>query len=168
MIIDNTYFVANNEALPADELGSILDAYINRFEPKILTKLLGYQLYKEFEVGFNAATPEQKWLDLANGADYTNDVLKRFDGLKLVSIAYVYYMYTKENKGHGTSIGIKLIDSENSTFADPAYKQSYSLNAIADINLQLREFIPAKNNAIADTYENYIPATYDKVNVFNI
>lgn len=169
MIIDNTYFAENNEALPSDELGSILTAYINKNEPVILTKLLGYELYKEFDAGFNEVAPTQKWLDLANGKDYrVNGVLKPFYGLKLVSIAYVYYKYTTENTGHGTSTGIKIVNSENSEFADPSYKQSYSLNDIAEINCQLREFIPTINSETVDTYENYMPNIYKKVNVFNI
>jgi hypothetical protein len=168
MIIDNTYFVARNESLPVDELGSILTAYINRYEPKILSKLLGYSLYKDFEAGFNAATPEQKWLDLANGSDYTyNGILKRFDGLKEVSVNYVYYKYSKENQGNNTSIGIKTTLSENSEETDPSYKQLYSLNYIADINCQLIEFINAKNEELADTYPNYIQGVFEKMTRFN-
>ena len=65
-------------------------------------------------------------------------------------------------------VGIKRTISENSEFADPKYKQSYSLNEIADINLQLREFIPSINALTPNTYENYIPGVYEKVNVWNL
>jgi len=169
MIIDNTVFVANNEALPAGDLGSILTTYIKDHEPDILSKLLGYQLYKEFDAGFNEAIQDQKWIDLATGSDYTyNGVLKRFKGAKIISRNYVYYKYILENSAMSSIVGIKRTTSENSQFASPAYKQSYALNGIERVNLQLREFIPSINSLTPDTYENYIAGVYETGNVWNL
>lgn len=163
-------FSGKNESLPVDEkVRDELNAYIDRFEPKILSELLGYELYKEFKAGIEAATPEQKWINLRDGADYRDscDVLSLFDGLKVASVAHIYYKFTKENQEFASEVGIKRIASQNSEGADPSRKQSIAINLASEINEQCKGFIEWSNNETPDTYENYIYIKRERITHFN-
>lgn len=158
-----------NQSLPIDKVSAVLQQYIDKYEPRILTRVLGYQLYKEFNVGLAEETPAEKWTELRDGAEYTyNDELKYFDGLKTLIVNYVYFKFVKEQSQFNTGVGIKSIDTENSQNTDASFKQVYAFNELVDINCQLNEFITAKNDEVANTYENYSYKEIHKVNEYNI
>lgn len=153
-----------NEALPIDTLGDALQKYINKYEPIILTRVLTYQLYKEFNTGISAETPDEKWTNLLNGAEYTyENELKYFEGVKIVIVNYVYFKYIKEQSQSNSGVGIKKVTTENSTDTDATFKQVFSYNEMVDINEQLKEFMSVNDNV----YDNYKYTEINKVNEYN-
>lgn len=158
-----------NQSLPIDKVSAVLQQYIDKYEPRILTRVLGYQLYKEFNTAIAGSSPAQKWIDLRDGSEYTySSELRYFDGLKTLTVNYVYFKFIKEQSQFNTGVGIKSINTENSENTDSSFKQVYAFNELVDINEQLYEFITAKNDEVADTYENYDYTEICKVNEFNI
>ena len=74
MIIDTSYFFGDllipqksQPTVNADLLG-----FIKKYEPKFLSELLGYGVYKDFIVGIADVSPAQKWVNLLQGAEYIN------------------------------------------------------------------------------------------------
>lgn len=170
-IIDNTYFV-RELSLPTDQIAAELTSYIDRFEPEILTKILGYDLKKAF-VDALAGTPDQKWIDLRDGKEYQQDsVYRKWRGFKNTTkeslIAnYVFYQYTIYGSEFNSTFGLKQVNSENSTFADYRRKQARVYNQMVDWISELDDFIQY-SNSITETYPNYEPEVIRKVNIFNI
>lgn len=74
MLIDYTYFYG---PLMVAQIGtaavqSNLQQYINRYEPRIMDLLLGYELYRDFKAGLIEDPVLQKWTDLLYGKEYTD------------------------------------------------------------------------------------------------
>lgn len=166
-IVQTTDFTLN-QSLPIDVIGNQLQVYINKYEPKILSKVLGYQLYKEFKAAIDAGAPiDAKWTNLRDGAEYTyNSIPEYFDGVKVIVVNYIYFKFIKENSQHASGVGIKRVNSENSENADPSYKMQLAYNEMVDVNELLYEFITAKNAEVTDTYEDFIPCTFEKITHF--
>lgn len=88
MLIDKSYFVGdldipNTGDLPVSER---VIWFIQKYESDFLQKLLGYPLYKVFIAGLNVtppATPEQRFIDILYGKEYTdlNGILRKWQGL---------------------------------------------------------------------------------------
>lgn len=53
---------------------SWLETELARIETELLEKLLGYQFYSDFISGLEVGSPEQKWKDLRDGAEYFTDL----------------------------------------------------------------------------------------------
>jgi hypothetical protein len=83
-LIDRTYFIgelnlAGTERAPVQE---VLDWFIAKYEPELLERLLGYDLYAAFKTGLTQSTIEQRWTDLLEGTTYTwGSRTKRWRGL---------------------------------------------------------------------------------------
>lgn len=89
-LIDSSYFVGaiNIPNTAKTEISERLTWFINKYEPRILTDILGYELYGAFKVGLQEGTVAQKWLDLLYGVDFTySSKLRRFKGLVSVDDA---------------------------------------------------------------------------------
>lgn len=73
-LIDRTYFVGElnipNASLAA--IGSAVDLFIETYEEKLLTEVLGYTLYKALKAGLQVVPVAQKWTDLIEGIEYTD------------------------------------------------------------------------------------------------
>lgn len=169
--IDNTYFV-NDIYLPTDECPD-LQTYIDTFEPEILIKILGYDLYKAYAAAI-AGTPDAKWTDLRDGKDYTSGgIYYHWRGFKntvkssLIAY-YVFYKYTILGMNTNSGLGIKVTNSENSQLTDKRFVQTYAYNKMVDIIAEMDKFILTTNSATANTYPNYYPECIRKVNIFNI
>ena len=69
------------------------------YQEYYLQKLLGNELYYEFDTGISLPTPDQKWLDLRDGADFTTSDGKNLKwlGLKNLLKFFVFYEYKKDN-----------------------------------------------------------------------
>lgn len=84
--IDRTYFSTGVLFIPnvaSDRVSELLDFYITQYEPECLQKLLGYSMWKEFTTALSGDSPDQKWLDLRDGVEFTgyNGKAKRWMGL---------------------------------------------------------------------------------------
>lgn len=84
MLIDTSYFEGDLEIgqITSPPVMAAVNLFIEKYEEELLTKLLGYPLYKAFMTGLAAMPVDQRWLDLVNGAEYTwNGYLRKFNGL---------------------------------------------------------------------------------------
>ncbi len=101
-LIDSTYFVLDTNVPSSDY--SNLGTHIARYEPEILTKALGYDLY---QLVIEYATGEQRIKDIVEGKSYTTgtgDDLRtvHWNGLvndEKISLIdyYVYYWWLRNN-----------------------------------------------------------------------
>jgi hypothetical protein len=84
-LIDRTYFVGElnipNTAQAA--VGSLLDLFIEKYEEEFLRKALGYSLHKALKAGLEVVPVAQKWTDLIEGVEYTdqNNQVRFWSGL---------------------------------------------------------------------------------------
>jgi len=166
-IIDNTYFINENN-LSVDNIN--IQSYIDKHEPVILRKIFGYSLYKDFITGLAVEpTPEQKWLDLRDGKEYTyNDKLNKYEGITDIIGNWVYYWITRSLQSVATDSGIKKTSTMNMEFTNPKQRQVYSYNEMVNQIVFLDEFVLAANESVADAYENYETSTFNKINILNI
>lgn len=74
MLIDRSYFIGelNIPNTHTVAVGTLLDWFIEKYEEKFLTEVLGYELYKAFKAGLLEDPIPQKWTDLIDGVEYTN------------------------------------------------------------------------------------------------
>jgi len=90
-LIDNTYFfgqlLVGQKSQPT--VDSELQWFIDLHEPKLLTELLGYELYKNLKAGLQETSVDAKWTDLLYGKEYTNAAgkLTKWSGLLQVTSA---------------------------------------------------------------------------------
>lgn len=75
--IDASYFIAelNIPNTGEEAVAQRVTWFINKYEPIFLQKLFGYPLYKAFVAGMNVAppaTPDQRFLDILYGKEYTD------------------------------------------------------------------------------------------------
>ena len=149
MIITGSYFIkyplmiANvaDRAPNSDLVGNTVSIvnFINRYEPAILTQLLGYDLYAEFSTHFNINTVTGEWTLkaasvgtcwdwLLNGYEYTKaGVNVKWQGLifkeggsvnEIQRSLIAYYVYSKfivETAVQNTMTGMQAEQSKNST-----------------------------------------------------
>ena len=94
--------------------GSQLEEYITEYEREYLTKLINVEVYNDIK---DTADPlPQKYLDLINGVQYTDDNgdLIDYKGAKDMLLRFIYAEYNADN--FQTSIGGNVRSvNENST-----------------------------------------------------
>src|ERR1700722_9823945 len=76
-LIDASYFVADLNIPNTDNAGVLerVNWYINKYEPDVLLKMMGYPLFKAFAASLAAvapATPDPRFINLLYGIEYTN------------------------------------------------------------------------------------------------
>ena len=133
-LIDVSYFVLEIN-IPNTGQATIRDkvnGFIDKYENKILDIVLGYPLRKQFLNGYLLPTPDDKWLKLAEGAEYiVNDVPKEWQGIlkssthneSLIAL-YVYYWYMRDSHTTTTNSGEKANKVENSDSTTASWKMS--------------------------------------------
>ena len=166
-IIDNTYFT-KELTLPVDNIN--IQTYIDEHEPIILRKALGYPLATEFKDALDAGSPVQKWVDLRDGKEYEsysgyND---KYEGIFSIIADYVYIQISKSIQTYATDGGVKSANTENSIDYSPRYRQKFANDDMINRISKLDEFIRVTNDDTADTYEDYLPESFEKMTVFNI
>lgn len=128
-LIDSTYFTLDID-IPTNYT-DVLTSYITRYEPEILTKLLGKTLY-DLVAAYDADSSPQRIKDIVEGKDYTVSYggydqtvswngLKNDDGISLIAY-YVYYKYMKNTSSLLTPVGVMKSSSENAVLASASEK----------------------------------------------
>lgn len=107
-----------------------LQSLIDDKEPEVLTKLLGYSLYKAFIAGLAEDPIPQKWADLKNGAEYTDQRgnLQKYLGIKPIISRFVYYWYLRQQATQTTGVGESSNKTENAIRTSPNQKQATAWN----------------------------------------
>lgn len=133
-----------------------LQGFIDKYEPKLLRKLLGVPMYTELAAGMAVAppnVPDPKWTALMGGAEY-DDGTKYWDGLGVLIADYVYWFFMFDYNVHTVQVGVAKPKSENAAPASPVHKMVRAWNEFVDLTCNMHEFI--KHNA-AD-YPDYAHA----------
>ena len=165
-IIDSTYF-KDQLKLPVDNID--IQSYINKEEPIILIKILGYALYKEFVAALESS-PAQKWLDLRDGVEYTDSSgnLQKYDGIFLIITDHVYNAIIASLQSEATDSGVKIALADNAENVSPREKMLYGNNDMVNRIAVMNDYINRTNDDTPDTYDNYLPQLIEKTNIFDL
>lgn len=84
-LLNSLYFIGERD-IPNTQtatVASALDTFIRKYEREFLIKLLGYELFKLFTTGIQELIPDQRYLDLLFGKEFTgpDGLLTKCDGL---------------------------------------------------------------------------------------
>lgn len=142
-IIDHTYFIGQIN-VPFDNTSAtgFETEYIKPYQREILLRLLGYDLYRRLEQGYQSGTPSI-WVDLVEGKEYTVDVqgvehlvkwngLKNIDKVSLIAY-YVYFKWLRQNNEQLTGTGVSKADKENATDYEKDFKLVAAWNMANDL-----------------------------------
>ena len=178
-IIDSSYFV-QEISIPTNSDNSNIDDAITRYEPEILKKVLGYELWDLIKD--NPATPDR--LDeLINGAEYTvsyngRDQKVKWNGLansdlKSLIAYYVYFQWQNNNKTHTSKLGERASEVELSERADPSQKAAHAWFLMRQLVGFCGQHIlePSLYNFLTknkDTYPEWVFEDVGQVNMFGI
>ena len=135
--------------------GLSLNQFIARYEPDVLTRLLGYDLYKLFSDQFNKpqsgvwtlkTSADAKWDELLNGKEYVlNGVNVKWQGLifkdgtinqGINQSLITYYVYTKfieATEFTHSGVGMQSESSKNSTRVNARSKVAMAFNSFYDL-----------------------------------
>lgn len=99
------------------------DNFLPDREAEWLYSLLGYTLATEFLEGLEEDEPEQKWLDLRDGAAFTvksnePNVVLKFAGVKELLKKVIWVEFQLDQQVEYSQTGAKRNDSDNTTFAE--------------------------------------------------
>lgn len=150
--IDATYFFAELNIAQKADVAASLTMFIDEHEEKLLTDLLGYELYKLYKAGIAVLpTPDAKWTAIRDGKEYTNrsGVLTKWKGLrfsdgtakKSLIANYVYWHWLQNAAYTTTASGEKTVKTGGAVEASPVYKMVRSWNQMVDWNKELVEFL---------------------------
>lgn len=142
-----------------------LNNMIKKWEPKVLTGLLGYKLYKAFTDGILVDPIDQRWVDLKDGKEYTTSsgVFKKWIGLVIVdgteklalSANYVYYKFLRYQAEQNSGVGAVATKTENSQRVSPARLQAKAWNEMVEWGCQLRQFIEDNISVYPEYSQDY-------------
>ena len=178
-LIDTTYFV-KDITLPVG-VNSNLTNDITKYEPEILKKVLGYELWKLVD---DDATSPTRILELVSGKNYTvsyngRDQAVRWAGLKdstnLISLIayYTYFMVQTNNHTHTTNVGQASSSVENSVRANPSQKMGSAWYRLRELVGYSGQHIlePSLYNFLTkykDDYPEWVFTNVGQVNMFGI
>ena len=136
-LIDASFFVAeisipNNTAT---EVAQNINWFINKYEPKVLEQLLGYELSKLL-----VASPiDVRFANLINGVEYTDDsgVLTKWRGLKQSATEsmlayYIYYQWQRFNAIKQSGLATIIPKGQEMVNTSPAPKMVQAYNNFVD------------------------------------
>jgi hypothetical protein len=159
-LIDTSYFVGeiNIPLGTRDEVTENLNLFISKYESQLLLKVLGYELFKAYTAGIAVGSPEQKWVDLRDGKEYTgNDGrIRKWVGFKdsankLSFIAdYVYYWWMRNQATQTGGVGEVSTTTENAVRTSPAMKMARAWNEVHETVNQLMCFLQANRSVYTD------------------
>lgn len=177
MTIDTSYFFEDLLIAQVDEaaVASSVSRFIAIYEPKLLTALLGYELYKAYKAGIDEEAPNSKWTAIRDGSEYTNryNRLDKWEGLIRTVVApieasedppvtavagqyqslianYVYYWYMRSNAT--TTAGSGEVNNNVSAPVSPNIKMRRAWNQMVKWNWELIEFLQCN----ADVYPEFV------------
>lgn len=155
--------IALPNVLPTKPSGEALATFMSYQVPKLLTEVLGYELYKL--VLANEAQGSGIYHKLINGYEFTNsyDRLDKWLGFTRGSnpIAnYIYFEYIRNQATTSTGVGEKVPNAENMVTASVAMKANRAWNDMAKWFLVMHDFLIV-NQADYPTYIgiDYPPTT---------
>lgn len=177
-IITAAYFFGNLHIAQKGNVsvGNTLADYITRYEGEYLNKVLGYGMAKTFLTGLEAATPDAKWTDLRDGAEYTDACgnLQQWEGFKdettyISPIAnYVYYWWHRHNATITTERGEKAPKTKNSSGKSMQTKLTRAWNEMVHLNRSLYAFLMNKKVNGELVYSEFVPTALNEDDYYDL
>jgi L-rhamnose mutarotase len=179
-LINKDYFIGeiNIAQLSQTTVQSLLTVFINKREPEYLEMALGYAFAQEYAAGLAAEEPDQKWIDLRDGVEYTNKdgYTKKWKGftnsVKQSPIAnYTYYWFQRDNTTFSTGNGEKEGKSDNANNTGSMSKQARAWNEMVEQTKSLHDFLLNKKDGdtlVYDTFDIEQVQVFEKINMLNI
>lgn len=163
-------------------VASSLSLFIDEHEERLLSDLLGYELYKAYNAGIAVTpTPDAIWTDLRNGVEYTNRAgrLAKWKGLifqdgaakKSLIANYVYWHWMADQTTSTMGTGEKVATNQNAVNADASRKMVSAWNQMVYWNWELIEYLlsrPDDYPAFRDYYSRIPCSIVRKQNAFGI
>ena len=152
--IDTSYFFGNLLIAQKSDssVSSSLVWFIDQHEPRLLTDLLGYELYKNYLAGI--AGNVQKYLYIRDGTEFTNraGILTKWRGVKYLDgtakkslIAnYIFCRWMENETSFTTGTGEKVANNQNAINVSNGHKIIMAWNEMADMIAELCEFLLSK------------------------
>jgi len=142
-LLSTTDFLTRPYKIPNQNESPELATFIEEAEEQVLTDLLGYEFYTTFITDYETSgTPAQKWLDLAEGADYVyGDITYKWKGMVDLLKPIVYARWMDVGAYKFTNVGwIQNSAQENSNLIDSEqfrvqYVNEYAKKAGINYNL---------------------------------
>ena len=100
-----------------DPVPSNFQAFVDAEEENILRKLLGNRLYDSFIAGIAEDYPDDKWLDLRDGAMYNGDERDnelKWEGMNTMLKPYILYRWVYAGDEELSTVGMTRQKVENS------------------------------------------------------
>lgn len=200
-LINRSFFKGGEINIPnidRDEIGEVVDLFIEKYELDFLTGVLGMDLYKDFIAGIAVTTPDQIWLDLLWGKDYeysgrtyqwkglvakpryTIPSLDKDGDLEILTpddqvfrmtspiAMYIYYNYVRNNATQTTVMGEVSAKTENAVNASPAHKMTKAWNEMSEWVYQLMTFLTANYSTYPSWNKTNSFVVLSKVQPINI
>ena len=150
-LIDNSYFILEMNVPNTDNTNPALNGstnelskFIEKYESKYLSEVLGYEMYKDFLANIQL----QKYKDLLDGVEFTDSLgrLNKWCGFanseKLSPIAnYVYVKLLSHRVSSLAGIGLVSTNAENSVRVDPSYLMTMVHNEMVELNIVLHNYL---------------------------
>lgn len=133
------YMIAQTEQA---SVASVVQQYIDRYEPEYFKKVLGVSLYQLYTAGITASNPI--YTALRDGDSYTDYYGETmfYEGLKQPIINYIYFHYLRDNTTFTTGSGEKEINK--AIDVSSIDKQVRAWNEMVDVNKKLRWYLFSK------------------------
>lgn len=149
-----------------------LQACIDKYEPKFLQKLLGYEFSRDLLAYVNEVTPTANPIfdAILQGKESTDEcgVLQKFEGIKLSIVHYVYRYWRKENATNATENGdvIQGVEATSkNTSAVPRLVEVW--NQMVENNIKCYEYIDSDIQNYPSVLA-YIESPKSKEDVYNL
>lgn len=158
MLTTNSQFIYDI-SLPATDQntgqGEELKNWTTVLEPKFLTEILGYEMYKDFNTHINDGSGQ--WFDFIEGKEFVDKLGRQntWDGFKTVGanpIAYfIYYEWVRNNHTTLTSLGTVMGAMENSTLVGPNDKLVNAWNRMVELLWVMDDYL-RQNSTLFPNY----------------
>lgn len=113
------------------------DAFVEDEQAKILKQVLGIQLYTEFMDALEEDYPDQKWIDLRDGAQYSFDgITYEWAGMTTrtgLIAPYIYCLWLAATWDTHTKKGIVAPNAENSQVISPASRMGAAFSKFLEL-----------------------------------
>lgn len=121
MFLSLTDFEDRPYRIPNQEESTDLENFITEAEEAVLIDLLGYELYSEFVADIDTSDPEDRWINLRDGAEYTYDnKLYKYNGIVDMCRPAVYSLWIDPGTYKFSNVGyIRNKPSQEAEVIDP-------------------------------------------------
>lgn len=107
--------------IPNVETNNSFQTYVNEHEADVLKSLMGIVFYTAFVEGLAEPSPEQRWLDLRDGATYElKGRTYEWPGMKKMLKPFIYKSWLSDTWDNDTGIGVVQSKAENAQKVSPS------------------------------------------------